>query len=357
MKNVLVVIACLMMATCAKAQFTTAGVATGSVGTYTLTPSPSHILCGAYKAGAIWADGSDLTLPAHVNFNECFTISYRAMFDSAPQHQGADGMCAVFGNKILPASCNATSAYLGYYDSVSTACAPVSADTEFQHSLAVEFDIFDNSYNSCFQDMKLTDHIQISKNADMTPLAGPVQLLPNPTDTNSKDGKFHDYRIEWNCTVSRLYVFVDNVYRISYSFTPSAIFTTPGAVQWGFTGGTGNLCANQVLTSFTLTTAPCTCPPPPLGLVAEPTYEPLAIMPNPNNGSFTLTGSLPAPMGTATVEVVDVLGKKVLTDQLIATNGKFNKQLLLGSHLPNGIYLVRVNADGVVKQVRFTLSR
>ena len=191
----------------------------------------------------------------------------------------------------------------------------------------------------------------------MTPLAGPVQLLPNPTDTNSKDGKYHDYKIEWNCTTSTLYVFVDNVYRISYSFTPSSIFSKPDTVQWGFTGGSGNLCNNQVLTSFTLNTAPCTCPPPVLGLAAEPVNEPLTIMPSPNNGSFTLTGSLPAHAGDATVDVIDAMGKKVLSAKLTAINGKFSKQLMLDSRLPDGIYMVRVNAEGAVQQVRFTLGR
>jgi len=68
----------------------------------------------------------------------------------------------------------------------------------------------------------------------------------------------------------------------------------------------------------------------------------IAIFPNPNNGVFTIQSSVAG--GPLSVEVYNVLGKKVLTEALLSPQG--NNVINLSDD-PSGIYLYRVlNEDG-----------
>lgn len=256
MKKIMIMSVLMVTAFFSRGQFNLAGSAVLSGSTYILTPTA---LSGCvYTAGAIWNDNSTLL---NVDFDHCFKITYDAMFDAATMGHGADGICAVFGSNILPTSVNNTNAYLGYYDLVNWACVQGPINSQFQHSLAVEFDIFHNS-NPCFTDPAF-DHIQFSMNANLTPLAGPpVQLLS--TAANAKDGIFHPYELDWDCTTNTMSVYVDGVFRTSYSFIPSTIFSTTSSVPWGFTSGTGTYCSNNKITNVALTLPVCVCCVPPV---------------------------------------------------------------------------------------------
>ncbi len=85
----------------------------------------------------------------------------------------------------------------------------------------------------------------------------------------------------------------------------------------------------------------------------------LTIVPNPNNGTFTLKGSVPGITTTtqATLEIIDILGKTILTDIVQLENGSINKTITLGNDITNGVYMVRFNADGNIKVLKFTLDR
>lgn len=72
----------------------------------------------------------------------------------------------------------------------------------------------------------------------------------------------------------------------------------------------------------------------------------LNIFPNPNNGSFNLTYSLKEAQ-EVNLFVVDVTGKVVYTESVLATAGENNSQLNL--NLAGGVYFVRLQtADGAV---------
>ncbi len=85
----------------------------------------------------------------------------------------------------------------------------------------------------------------------------------------------------------------------------------------------------------------------------------LAIIPNPNSGMFTLTGSLSDPDGTAEIklEIVDVLGKVLYVTDTKAENGNLKTMIMLGENVANGVYFLRIRNNESTKVMRFTLDR
>ncbi|MES2704774.1 MAG: Ig-like domain-containing protein [Bacteroidota bacterium] len=85
----------------------------------------------------------------------------------------------------------------------------------------------------------------------------------------------------------------------------------------------------------------------------------LTIVPNPNNGVFSLQGYIPglAENTNVDIELVDMLGKTIYTGTTPVANGALNKTIILGDNIANGVYIVRVKATGVSEVVRFSLNR
>lgn len=82
------------------------------------------------------------------------------------------------------------------------------------------------------------------------------------------------------------------------------------------------------------------------------------VIPNPNTGTFTLTGQLPcADACNVTVEVTDVLGKTIYSDRASVDKGLLNMKINLGADIANGVYLVRVKNNDISEVIRFTLER
>ncbi len=77
------------------------------------------------------------------------------------------------------------------------------------------------------------------------------------------------------------------------------------------------------------------------------------LYPNPNNGSFTLTGSLADDDGTAAVTVLDMAGRMVFTEEALIKDSKISKQISLGRNTPAGAYIVRVVSQNKVSMLRF----
>jgi hypothetical protein len=68
----------------------------------------------------------------------------------------------------------------------------------------------------------------------------------------------------------------------------------------------------------------------------------LVLVPNPNNGTFNLKGSLPTE--GATLKITDMLGQ-VVYEEKIKGHGKINEQIQLSNTLANGMYLLNVKSD------------
>jgi|688.fasta_scaffold00932_3 hypothetical protein len=71
------------------------------------------------------------------------------------------------------------------------------------------------------------------------------------------------------------------------------------------------------------------------------------VYPNPSNGIFNVQLETSTPLSLATVEVTDVLGRVILTDNVKTGNYQLN----LGNNV-NGVYFVKAKVDGKTKTVK-----
>jgi hypothetical protein len=82
------------------------------------------------------------------------------------------------------------------------------------------------------------------------------------------------------------------------------------------------------------------------------------LTPNPNNGSFTINGTLASGLSeAATVEVTDMLGRKIYNQQLMVTNGRINERIDLNSELANGMYLFNLHTSSENIQLHFVVGK
>ena len=70
----------------------------------------------------------------------------------------------------------------------------------------------------------------------------------------------------------------------------------------------------------------------------------VSIFPNPSENQVTVSLDLPKP-SFVSIDLFDIAGKQVLSLMNEKLNGALNKQFSIAT-LPNGIYLIRVNANG-----------
>ena len=78
------------------------------------------------------------------------------------------------------------------------------------------------------------------------------------------------------------------------------------------------------------------------------------LVPNPNNGTFTVQGSISSPSGDkVNIVVTDVLGQTIYNKTTFANNGNVNEQIALSNAIPAGTYQVSVTSgtDHVVFHV------
>jgi len=75
------------------------------------------------------------------------------------------------------------------------------------------------------------------------------------------------------------------------------------------------------------------------------------VIPNPNKGIFTLSGTLGSSDDVdVTIEVLDVVGHVVYTQKAVAHNGTLNERIQLNGAIANGMYLLNMRSD-VASQV------
>jgi hypothetical protein len=81
-----------------------------------------------------------------------------------------------------------------------------------------------------------------------------------------------------------------------------------------------------------------------------------SLQPNPNNGSFTLRGSL-AAAGEVNISVVNMLGQVVYTNAFEAANGNINEAIRLDNTLANGLYLVKITSGDASRVLHMVLNK
>lgn len=82
-----------------------------------------------------------------------------------------------------------------------------------------------------------------------------------------------------------------------------------------------------------------------------------SVYPNPNSGRFTLTGDLTANTNTASIDIINTLGQNVYNSQVAVNNHKLQTAVELDSKLSNGMYTIKVTADGKTSSMRFMLNK
>ncbi|MBZ0100172.1 MAG: T9SS type A sorting domain-containing protein, partial [Taibaiella sp.] len=81
----------------------------------------------------------------------------------------------------------------------------------------------------------------------------------------------------------------------------------------------------------------------------------LALYPNPNNGSFILSGRLNTNKPVH-LDIINALGQVVHSETITANTNELHKEIQL-PNIANGIYLLRVNVDGEITGLRFRVER
>lgn len=71
----------------------------------------------------------------------------------------------------------------------------------------------------------------------------------------------------------------------------------------------------------------------------------IRVMPNPSNGNFTVRGELATSNDEPlTLELTDMLGRIILTREVVATNGRLYAAVDLGGTVANGMYILNVRS-------------
>jgi len=82
------------------------------------------------------------------------------------------------------------------------------------------------------------------------------------------------------------------------------------------------------------------------------------LLPNPNNGAFTLNAMWNSKTGeNISIEVTDVLGQTVYINTIAAQPGNVNTQITLNGNLPNGMYLLHISGQSENEVLRFVVEK
>jgi len=85
----------------------------------------------------------------------------------------------------------------------------------------------------------------------------------------------------------------------------------------------------------------------------------ITVLPNPNSGTFSIKGTIAngKTASQASIEVLDMLGKTVVSDVATITNGNIDKTITLGENIANGVYMVRIKTGDASQVIRVSIDR
>ena len=83
----------------------------------------------------------------------------------------------------------------------------------------------------------------------------------------------------------------------------------------------------------------------------------IRIFPNPNNGTFTIIGTLGKTEDEEVViSVSDMPGQVIYKNKVMARNGNINEQVILNSSLARGMYILSVQSANENKVFHFVVE-
>ena len=84
----------------------------------------------------------------------------------------------------------------------------------------------------------------------------------------------------------------------------------------------------------------------------------VSLLPNPNKGTFTISGTLGSiDDEMVALEVTDMIGQVVYTNKIVAYGGKLNETILLNSKLSKGTYILNMHSKTESKVFHFVISK
>jgi hypothetical protein len=86
----------------------------------------------------------------------------------------------------------------------------------------------------------------------------------------------------------------------------------------------------------------------------------LMLVPNPNNGTFTLKGAIAAQTNAQedlTLEVVNMLGQVIYNQKVAVNNGEINERIQLSNALANGMYILNLHSGTENKVFHFVIEQ
>jgi len=82
------------------------------------------------------------------------------------------------------------------------------------------------------------------------------------------------------------------------------------------------------------------------------------VVPNPNHGMFSIKGQLGTTIEQAvTFEIINLVGQKIYSKDVIPMNGELNEQVALSDMLPNGMYLLTIRTASVSRVFRIAIEK
>ena len=84
----------------------------------------------------------------------------------------------------------------------------------------------------------------------------------------------------------------------------------------------------------------------------------VTVVPNPNNGTFTIKGALSIANDVeVSLEISDLLGQVIYKDNIKAHNGIINEQIHLSSALVNGMYILSIHSASKSKVFHIVIEQ
>lgn len=218
-----------------------------------------------------WNDGSAWN-PNTLDLTQNFDISFQMNFGT--NTSGADGMCFVLQND--PRGTGAIGNAGGELGLGGVSPGGGTTYSIISPSIAVEFDTYQNTAAPTPNNDPSYDHIMIDEMGSVvhsgtcsTPSGGtcvsasgicPVQA--SATNTNIKDGTYHQIRIVWTAAPTAvMQIYFDGSLRLTYTNNIVAnIFSGTSCVYFGFTGGDGGATNTQTILLNTCLPTPTTTP-------------------------------------------------------------------------------------------------
>ena len=93
----------------------------------------------------------------------------------------------------------------------------------------------------------------------------------------------------------------------------------------------------------------------PAGVKQISGYEGVSIVPNPNNGVFTISGMLNTP-DAQEITISNMLGQVIYRDHAEVVNGKIAKEVRLDQSLPRGVYMLLLSSQGGSRVYHFSVD-